>query len=137
MTKLLALLVLLTSPSLAETWQYRVPMQVLEGGQRTMTVAIQGRKFRCIFDTGANAYDAIWIQRGAAASLGLNRKDGGGFNYYDGLSVSAGGFSRRGVLAYEYSTEWAPNTPCLVGDAFFKGEKEIMIDVDERSLYVR
>lgn len=129
------ILMLLVSTAQADTWKYSTPYLDRDGGQHIIYINVNGTKVKCLFDTGANAYGAIWLQRATAAKLGLKRR-GNDYHYYEGLTVSVGGYRRTNVTSYEYSEAWDAEDQCLIGDTFFKAD-EVLIDKKAKRLFWR
>lgn len=119
----------------ADTWRYSTSFSDRIGGQHVIYATVNGVRLRCLFDPGANAYGAIWLQRATAAKLKLIRQ-GSQYHYYTGLTVSVGGYRRSGVVSYEYSEAWDAENQCLIGDTFFKVD-EVLIDKKSKRLFWR
>ena len=136
-TKLIALLALVGFfvSAHADTWRYTTPFRDATGGQHLINATVNGVRLACLFDSGANAYDAIWLQRKTAQRLGLKRK-GSDYHYYTGLTVQVGNYKRTDVVSYEYDAAWNPDDQCLIGDTFFK-VNEVLIDKKSKRLFWR
>lgn len=134
-TVILIALLFLSQSAQADGWRYSTLYLDREGGPHIIYVNVNGVKVKCLFDTGANAYGAIWLQRATAAKLKLQRR-GNDYHYYEGLTVSVGGYRRNNVTSYEYSEAWDPEDQCLIGDTFFKVD-ELLIDKKSKRLFWR